>query len=203
MSQSSTLTRSDYEDYLVHLYFGSDDDLRYACIRRAYRDLNRTMHGFGNLENKERSKSTAEKILWDSLDELRSLATRPMTETVFDAWHKKACESLISHFRKNHFHFYVGQAQKWINMTLKYMFTLGEERVQGYVFVHPFCHAPLDKILMARLEAYEFPRLSSAWSRLDDYDEYLEKQNWIRRKFSIAPLDVEFLLWMGKEIIHP
>ena len=45
MNPQSKLTRKDYEDYLVSLYFGTDQDLMTACIKRAYLDFNRTMHG--------------------------------------------------------------------------------------------------------------------------------------------------------------
>jgi hypothetical protein len=51
MTAHSTPTRADYENYLVYLYFGSDQDLLKACINRAYRDFNRPLHGFGKFEN--------------------------------------------------------------------------------------------------------------------------------------------------------
>lgn len=47
----TTITRDDYEDYLVYLYFGTSQNYLKACINRAYRDFNRTMHGYGSFEN--------------------------------------------------------------------------------------------------------------------------------------------------------
>jgi hypothetical protein len=94
----------------------------------------------------------------------------------------------------------VGQAQKWVNMTFKYIFTLGEQRLLGFQPFYSQCHIPLDKILIAQLTKYGFPTLKSAWSRIDDYNEYLGLQNWVRERFSLAPMDVEFYLWMGKEV---
>jgi hypothetical protein len=45
------------------------------------------------------------------------------------------------------------------------------------------CHAPIDNILLEKLKKYDFPALKCAWSRLDDYTEYLQWQNWLRQKF--------------------
>ncbi len=51
---------------------------------------------------------------------------------------------------------------------------------------------------MQRLKLYGFPVLGEVWSRIDDYS--LSYQIWIRDRFEFVPLDVEFLLWMGKEL---
>ena len=158
------------------------------------------MHGFGKFENSVQLYDKAVILLMESFESLKSLSTSPITAEVFDNWHKKTCEKITSLFDNQGFHLFIGQAQKWVNMTLKYIFTLGEQRVQGFKAVYSYCHVPLDRILLRRLKKYGFPELKSAWSRLDDYDEYLEKQNWLRQKFSLAPMDVEFLLWLGKEI---
>jgi hypothetical protein len=60
--------------------------------------------------------------------------------------------------------------------------------------------ATIDNILLEKLEKYDFPALKCAWSRLDNYEEYLQMQNWLRQKFTLAPMDVEFMLWLGQEI---
>jgi hypothetical protein len=197
----SKLTRTDYENYLVYLYFGSDQDLLRACIKRAYRDFNRTMHGFGQFDKADQLYIEAATLLKESLDRLKLLSSiSPMTKEVFDDWHKTTCERLTSFFDEIGFHLYVGQAQKWVNMTLKYIFTVGEQRIEGFGFAYPHCHVPLDNILLNKLEKYDFPALKCAWSRLDDYDKYLQRQNWLRQKFSLAPMDVEFMIWLGQDI---
>jgi len=48
----SGLTRHDWEEYLIRLYFGNKSDLIILCINRAYRDLNRTLHGIDDHEGK-------------------------------------------------------------------------------------------------------------------------------------------------------
>ena len=200
MPANSIITRADYENYLVAVYFGLNPDLLIACIKRAYRDFNRTLHGFGSFENGREIYSQAVRLLKESLADLKSTSANPMSAEVFDNWHKKTCERLISHFDGHGYHLCFGQAQKWINMTMKYIFTVGETRISGFGSFYSFCHVPIDIILLAQLEKYGFPMLYCAWSRLDNYDEYLKRQKWIRQKFFLAPLDVEFQLWLGKEI---
>jgi hypothetical protein len=201
MNIRSTLTRTDYENYLIYLYFGSDQDLLKACINRAYRDFNRTMHGFGKFEKAGQLYDEAVVLLKKSLDSLKLLSsTQSMTAEVFDNWHKTTCKEITSLFDEQGFHLFIGQAQKWVNMTLKYIFTVGEQRIEGFSFAYPFCHVPLDNILLEKLKKYDFPALKCAWSRLDNYEEYLQRQNWLRQKFTLAPMDVEFMLWLGQEI---
>lgn len=202
MPVNSIITRADYESYLVSVYFGSNPDLLTACINRAYRDFNRTLHGFGSFENAGETYSQAVSLLKDSLDGLKATSASQISVEVFDNWHKVTCERLISLFESHGHHLFVGQAQKWVNMTMKYIFTVGEQRVSGFGSVYPYCHVPFDNILLKQLEKYNFPALNCAWSRLDKYDEYLERQKWIRQKFSFAPMDVEFQLWLGK-VIEP
>lgn len=200
MPSNSHLTRADYDNYLIYLYFGSDPDLLNSCISRAYRDFNRTLHGFGNLKSGAETYHQAVESLKDSLDGLKNIPASQISTELFDDWHKTTCNQLTSLFKHHGHHLFIGQAQKWVNMTMKYIFTLGEERIAGFGAAYAYCHVPFDNILLKQLGKYGFPLLNCAWSRLDRYDEYLEKQNWIRQKFSVAPMDVEFLLWLGEEI---
>jgi hypothetical protein len=81
-------------------------------------------------------------------------------------------------------------------------FVMGESRIAGFGEVYPFCHAPLDNIFVSHLKQYGFSNLPCAWSRIDDYDQYLGYQRWIRERFAsrFVPLDVEFLLWVHETI---
>lgn len=202
MTNRSTITRTDYEDYLIYLYFGARQNFLRACIKRAYRDFSRTLHNLSDLEGKEDVKRKAGELLETSLIHLKSFSDSSFTIINFDDWHKGTCYKIISLFNERDFQFFVGQAQKWINMSMKYVFTLGEQRIQGFEFVYPFCHIPFDNIIIEKLaQKYkDFPSFSCSWSRLDNYDEYLQRQSWLRQKFHLAPLDIEFRLWLGQEI---
>jgi len=208
MNENSTLNRSDYEDYLVCLYFGrGKDDYLSKCVNRAYLDFRRTIHGLGKLatEKKEELYEQAANELKQCFSNLRDSADT-MDEKGFDKWHETSCQRLSAIYEKHNQDFFAGQAQKWINMTFKYIFTLaalGEKQLSGFGKVYPFCHAPIDTILIARLdsEKYDIPwPHQCTWSRLDEYDKYLAYQERIRRKFSLVPLDVEFRLWLGEDV---
>lgn len=200
MTTCSILTRTDYEDYLIRLYFGSNTDLLSACLGRAYLDFNRTLHGLKNLSNADKLHSKATNHLQAAITELQVRLPNPIDPTTFDNWHKDTCRGLIAVYSGYGYHLYVGQAQKWVNMTFKYIYTLGEERVSGFEPAYRYCHIPLDNIILDVLAEYSFPSLNCSWSRLDDYDEYFMRQAWIRRTFVLAPLDVEFMLWLGKPV---
>jgi len=94
---------------------------------------------------------------------------------------------------------HVGQAQKWVNMSFKYIFTLGGKRISGFEPVYKHCHIPFDNVILIKLETMGFPPFNCAWSRINDYDEYLSRQIWIREKYMLSPLDIEFLIWIGKD----
>ena len=198
MSLKSILKPSDYEDFLVHIYFESRPNLA-GCIRVSYLDLCRTLREVSksgkNIRNQE-----AIPYLEQVFSELKNQGTQDQEQ--FDTWHKDVCNRLVEIYKENSYtKFHIGQAQKWVNMTFKYIFTLGEQRVPGFSEVYEFCHAPLDSKIVEKLEKeYGFPPLKCGrWSHLD-YGEYFCIQQRIRRRFRLAPLDVEFLLWSGKDI---
>ncbi len=201
MSKNSILTHSDYENFLVHLYFGRDGDYLLRCVRRAYLDFSRTLHGLGKLASKDVLRKRATSELRRIFSDLKGDLATVTNQAEFDTWHRATCQRLSAIYKEHGYHrFYVGQAQKWVNMTFKYIFTLGENRIPGFGGVYEFCHAPLDRVLIERLAKYGFPRPPCAWSRLDNYDEYLKCQCWIQQHFELLPLDVEFRLWSGRDI---
>lgn len=187
-------TRQDQEEFLFRLYFGERSDYLNMCIDRAYLDFNRTLHGIRN--HKEIYKS-AKIVMAKSLQMLSQNKSTFRSSTVFNEWHKNLCISLCKHYAERGFvNYHIGQAQKWVNMALKYVFTMGEKRLPDYYHVYGFCHIPIDNIIIKNLSDYNPPRLTCAWSRIDNYDEYMAYQNWVRKFFNgSAPLAVEFFLW--------
>ena len=195
---SSILRRSDYEDYLVHVYFGRIDDPMQACLRRAYLDFNRTLRDIAKLENNISHKAT--KVLKEMFALIQE--TNAPAPKQFDEWHRSSCDRLKATYREcGYTRFSVGHAQKWLNMTIKYIFVLGEARLPGFAHLYDLCHVPLDNILMDRLRAdFGFQPLPCAWSKLDDYEIYVDRQQWVRNHFPLAPLDAEFCLWIGRPV---
>jgi hypothetical protein len=187
MTIRSEITQEEFEDFLVAIHFGKQDLLA-ACVRLAYRDLQRTVRGI--------AKHDKGNIPGQVREFIRS-AQSAQNQGTFDSWHRAACSDLIVAFRAiGYDRFTVGHAQKWLNMTLKYIFVLGE-RVPGYDQLHRFCHVPLDQFVIAAAGPLGFSALpgTGAWSMLNDYDVYMDRQRWFRERFGTAPIVTEFRLW--------
>ena len=162
------------------------DDIISLAMNKAYRDLMRTIRGFSNNPAHDAIIRNARKTLHTSISTILSAEINSQEE--FDKLHKTACYELISSF--NGQTFTVGQAQKWINMTFKYLHLLDYPAVQK---VYEYCHIPIDSYML-NITEYS---MSKVWSKLDDYCEYLEYQNWFRDEYPHdIPLDKEFYLWL-------
>lgn len=195
------MTRQDWEDYLIRLYFGAGksgkDDFLCLSINRAYRDFNRTLHGIDKCPTKENLYSRATNYLKSIFSVLKLEDSKPKTQEEFDRWHKQTCLKLKDIYANNDFEeFSIGQAQKWVNMTFKYIFCIGENRLEGYSDVYKYCHVPIDNIILEKVIKLGVPRFGCPWSRLNDYDKYITFQKWFRGKQDL-PLDAEFKLWMS------
>ena len=110
-------TQSDFDEFLLRLYFGQIGDYLRLCVDRAYLDFNRTLHGMAKEKRREAIRAAGASIL---LKSLRSLANGSVgNQGVFDSWHRRTCEQLRKAFRKSGYsRFTVGHAQKWLNMML-------------------------------------------------------------------------------------
>lgn len=192
--QSKT-TQEQWNKYIYDLYFGIDTPLK-NCINRAYRDFNRTLYDFANQENGKSITDEAKKHLMQEFEKLKTTPIKNQED--FDMWHKEQCLALQAIYTKNNYQsFHIGQAQKWINMTFKYIFSYGEYDMPGYKNLYSFCHVPLDNILIQALkdEGYRVP-FQTCWSKISDYKTYLNVQKDFRNKFKgLPPLDTEFKLW--------
>lgn len=137
----------------------------------------------------------------------------------FDDWHKAKCEEIIN-FMNNSIdksntkilkeeNFTIGQAQKWVNMTLKYLWLLNALPTG----VKPeYLHVPIDSYIieiaydnknkfenaLGLLE--EKPKKS--WSKLSEYETYFKIQEAIRKAIKTnttnetIPIKWESLAWI-------
>jgi len=162
------------------------DDVIALAMSKAYRDLMRTIRGFSYNPEHDTIIRNARQTLHTSISAM--LAAEIKSQTEFDELHKAACYDLISSFGGQTFT--IGQAQKWINMTFKYLHLLDYQEVQK---VYEYCHIPIDSYIL-NITDYT---LSKAWSKVDDYREYLDYQIWFRNAYpNDIPLDKEFYLWL-------
>ena len=189
------LTNHDLLMFWMRVYLGTSDitKLKLASIDRAYRDFNRTMHGIKNLQT-DKTYNILSTFMLDSINEVLS---KDFIQNTFDEWHQLKCNQLITKFQEvlNYTIFY-GQAQKWINMTLKYLYAIGPDYIDGIKKNYHLFHIPLDNIIQDRLVNYGIPRINLRWSKIDNYESYLDYQKLVRTKFQgRVPLIVEFLLF--------
>lgn len=152
------------------------------CARRAYRDLSRTLRfcaaddkvGRKEVEAKKKEllKKAREVVVSGSKDLLRA-----GSQDDFDRLHEKICgeeayvdsrRSIVETVRetpgsdvlkpvgKEGEIFYSGQAQKWLNMTLKYFWVLGFPQFEdGPCNAKGYLHAPIDGFVLAALKRDE------------------------------------------------
>jgi hypothetical protein len=188
------LTPTDIENFWIRCYLNPKTNLTDAAIDRAYRDFNRTLHGIGKNQTEEKQARLKDEII-KIVSELSSMVFNEQLD--YDNWHEIKCCQLVKAYKDiaNH-KLYIGQAQKWINMTLKYLFALGENRINGISKYYNYFHFPLDSIIQDKFFEYGIPRFNIKWSRIDNYTDYLNYQLLVRKKFAgEIPLDVEFRLF--------
>jgi hypothetical protein len=193
--------------YLVRMFFGAEDETK-GFIFRAYRDVSRTLHGLSKVENKEALKANARLALLKALRDLESqsvpLASNDLAAR-FDAWHRRACVSIIKAFTPSHcsdekpqtFHCHYGQAQKWLNMTIKYrwFFARGTELGNWYAVAH----VPVDEYVLSAAREHNVSRPAKAeWSRwdADDYNAFQREVRIYAAKHDMTPLALEHIWWM-------
>lgn len=199
---------------LVAFYFGSRvavDPTAAESLRsvsyRAYRDLSRTLHGIGSHPDKKVLLEDSHASLHTFLIDL----TKITTEKEFNAHHEAWCENRIEFFTKHphphrkEFALTYGQAQKWINMTMKYLAVIDHPAIAP---VYSYLHVPIDSIIYEEashpVTGIGVPRPSGnvAWSRLNknQYQDYQQRlrNNIISNDSTVAPLDWETRTWVAR-----
>ena len=153
--------------FLIQCYFGKmEHGPIVAAIDRAYIDM-QTLIVKGDPETElfPRRKAITEYLY----SQLQLLQTGKQD---FDAWHRETSEYIHDNFMPT---LTYGQIQKWINMTIKYLYTYRQLQlpdVDDYyseMNAEAF-HAPIDSYVLKAIG-----RENLSWSKdIDDYDEYLK-----------------------------
>lgn len=131
----------DIVEFLRAIYFGTYTNPYEAASNRAYLDMNRTIR-FNGMPSQERDK-IRKKVTGILEEEIKMIcAIKVSHQEQYDIWHFYVCDKIRKLYRDNHIEFYYGQAQKWVNMTMKYLYIIGECAFDG---LFQYLHAPLDK----------------------------------------------------------
>ena len=130
----------------------------------------------------ERAKNDSAEFLFSQIQKLSALASN------YEEWHKNTCEELCKKYsevclNENEPFFTYGNAQKWVNMTMKYLWLL-DRLPEG--LTAKSLHVPIDSFILEKLreenvdeirrdgDTYKYK--GKSWSQLDDYDVYLDIQ---------------------------
>lgn len=160
--------------------------------RRAYADLRRTIHGFGPHPAKDEIKDHIHASLRAFVADLATCDSQEEFDNRHDQWCTSACD-YFDHFPDPglSISFHYGQAQKWLNMTLKYLAVLN----------HP--HVPVDKYVYVEAAAagIKRPPWPNGWSKLNR-ERYLNYQYQLREMVTSTsyrcPLDWEAGVWVTR-----
>lgn len=185
----------DVLDFFKVIYFGVITDPMAAASDRAYRDLNRTIR-FKNMPQERRDylRHSVTALFKKEIPELVQFGVDD--QDGYDSWHYHICWKIRTYYRDAGVEFHYGQAQKWLNMTMKYLYVSGEYAFDG---LFQYLHVPIDNYVFSiAKKELGIPQPGVAWSRWDDYEgQYMDYQIALRSRIrGYYPLRWEFKFWM-------
>lgn len=212
-------------EFLNYSYFGilntdQKSDIIRKCTERAYLDLCRTIHFTTDDKNaRYEYKAVVCDMFLNEYDVLENAVNYCSADNdkqnIFDREHKRICEEIYRKYSEIS-EFTYGQAQKWLNMTLKYVLMFEEDSV-----LKNYLHIPVDSYIMQSVGS-DNPKLkyclklecvpkkngttgkyskssSKPWSKWN-YEEYIDFQKHIRNAVSesdySSPIEWENKAWI-------
>ncbi len=177
--------------------FGTEENNEKAAAKRAYRDMCRTIRFEKGVSQKLKDdcRASVVKLIETEIKNCNSIDTIEK----YEKFHDSLCLRIIDCYdNKTIAQITYGQAQKWVNMTMKYLCVLYEGQCDWLNKIYSFLHIPIDSIILdkARKEfPNEFPVNNTPWSQLSR-EEYITIQNKFRAVIKdVALIDWEFKAW--------
>ena len=199
---------NNYES-LCNWYFGTEERSIKVCAHRAYRDFCRRLTGIGKLEDnlKNKYRKVTEGHIENWIKDLLG------DKQEFDFWHENTCRKIMKAYETYEmksvltYGFPYGLAQKWLNMTMKYMLIMEKWDSQMQSMRNQL-HVPVDDYIMeaASDELHIYIPYKNGeegnynkgkvkpWSQWD-YDEYKKFQDDIRSAVA-CPIEWEGPAWI-------
>lgn len=198
-NEKNKISNEELLDFLKFAYFGDLNISIKVASNRAYRDMCRTLK-FDVLPKD--TKATIISELKEAVnvifkEEIPIINEGNITSPEeFNLWHCKVCGIIKDLYEDYDIKFTYGQAQKWVNMTIKYLYILNDHTFDN---VFDFLHIPVDNyIFKAVKEKLGINKPKNPWSKLDK-TEYLKYQKDIRERIEKdSNIDVPPLLWEFK-----
>lgn len=189
-----------------------DDDYEEYCIRKAiekaYTDatnqgaynalFKKDICGIDKLKcySAEARKKASERIF----DAVTSRNFR--NETDFNDWHKDLCDELVGLYdevKDQDTFFTYGNAQKWVNMTLKYIYLLNKycgKYGEKILTVEKYLHIPLDSYMISVLKSEFGIDITEKWSKIKSYEDCIVNGNSKGIYIEESPIDWENTAWI-------
>lgn len=191
-----TVPRIQYE-FIRLMAFGKLDDPLATASRKAYHDLQRTIH-YSGAEQEIRNDLRMEIDQIVKRDFPYVFAQNGITQVEYDKWHEALCMKIVFIYQQKGFEFHLGQAQKWVNMMMKYLYVIQFPEIERII---PVLHVPIDNYIYQQAEdELHVPRINGCWSKIDSYELYLDYQNAIRKAVETAPILWEFEAWQRETL---
>ncbi|MCI9448922.1 MAG: hypothetical protein HFE30_01550 [Clostridiales bacterium] len=180
----------DSYTFLAHICCPNGDDIYERSSNRAYLDLCRTLRLNG-------VDMTAHRIAVTNMlrEQIISLLASSVDQVSYDTWHKDTCGEIVEYFSSLDIGFTYGHAQKWVNMTMKYLYILDEANFSD---VFDFLHIPIDSLIIdLATSELSVSKPKFAWSKIPDYDTYFSYQTKLRDSIKdISPMRWEMKAWI-------
>ena len=172
-------------------------------VNLAYLDVNRTIWGI-EAEQGRLFKQAVVSLIRDLLTE------PPKTQQDFDLLHHRCCQQCLEASSAGAAHIHYGQAQKLLNMSLKYLYN---EFAAYYPNLNPFrfpdnnveyfFHLPIDSQIRSHLvtRCHFTDPTSLPWSKWT-CSNYISFQSQLRARINndYKPLEIDYLLWNTKGV---
>lgn len=184
------------------------------AVFRAYRDAASHVLSVKD-EYKESLKQKGKDLIVGFLNELNNGEIKNYNDA-----HKKLCNDILNNYSNEDIYkadkngkfrkMSIGIAQKWINMSVKYVYVLKSTCFEATDFFENHFdeysdnfHIPLDSIMIEKIktdlgidsEKYDI----TTWSSIADYNKYIEYQTAIKELLKNelqAPIDWENNVWL-------
>lgn len=177
--------------------FGTEKNNEKAAANRAYRDMCRTIRFEKGVSQtvKDDCRTRVIELIETKIKKCNSIDTIEK----YDKFHDSLCLRIIDCYDNQTIaEITYGQAQKWVNMTMKYLCVLYEGQCDWLNKIYSFLHIPIDSIILDKAKKEfpnEFPVNNIPWSQLSNR-EYLTIQNKFRAVIKdVALIDWEFKAW--------
>ena len=186
---------------LKFLYFGSTDNCYKASSKKAYLDLCRTIifNGAASINRKE-CENAVDLLIEDEISNI--VQSGVSSQEKYNEWHSKLCNKIIKIYTAKNIEFHFGQAQKWINMTVKYLYVINDIDFSKII---NYAHIPLDNyVFKAAEKELGIKQPIKAWSRMDK-QEYKSYQCELREAIinnNKSPLKWEMIYWLKEAKIN-